>query len=215
MTASTFANTGFKSMCEHIRELLMKHESRERVFDIAGKFITVSPRSWFKSRSTTVKTGLGHAGKLELVNSLQGVLQLQEKISAAQGGFMGPVVNLDNLYAAITRMAEASGLKDPDTFFTNPEGYEPPPPQPSIQEIQIKSYEETEKYKVDVNASVDMRKIEADVSVEKYKIDENTKVKQNELIYKYQEGLKRDQNETENKIERRREKTLPSATGKQ
>jgi hypothetical protein len=215
MVASTFANTGFKSLCEHVRELLMKYESRERVFAVAGKFMTVSPREWFKNRSTTVKTGLGHAGKLELVNSLQGVLQLQEKISVAQGGFMGPLVTLDNTYAAITRTLEASGVKDPETFFTNPEGYEPPPPEPSIQELQMKSYEETEKYKVDVQAATNMRKIEADVTVEKYKIDENTKVKNNELIYKYQEALKGDQNAAISRIESRREKALSGAAREQ
>lgn len=212
MVASTFANTGFKSLCEHVRELLMKYESRERTLDITGKFMTVSPRSWFKSRSTSVKTGLGHAGKMELVNSLQGVLQLQEKISVAQGGFMGPLVTLDNTYAAIARTLEASGIRDPETFFTNPEGYEPPPKEPSLPELQMKSYEETEKYKVDVKAATDMRKIEADVTVEKYKIDENTKVKNNELIYKYQEGLKADQNATIDKIEQRRAAVLPRTT---
>ncbi len=213
MVASTFANTGFKSLCEHVRELLQKYESRDRVFSIAGKYMTVSPRSWFKSRSTTVKTGLGHAGKMEMVTALQGILQLQEKISVAQGGFMGPVVTLDNVYAGIQRTLEASGIKDPETFFTNPEGYEPPPPQPSIQELQLKSYEDTEKYKTDVKAQVDMRKIEADSAVEKYKIDENTKVKNNELIYKYQEGLKNDQNRKEDKFDTRREKVLSRPTG--
>lgn len=211
MVASTFANTGFKTMCEHIRELLMKYESRDKVFDVAGKFMTVSPRSWFKNRSTTVKTGLGHAGKLELVNALQGVLQLQEKISVAQGGFMGPLVTLDNTFAAINRTLEASGIKDPETFFTNPEGYQPPDPGPSIPELQIQSFEQVEKYKTDAKTAVDMRKIEADVTMEKYKTDETTKVKNNELIYKYQEGLKKDQNDTEAKINSRRASALPKS----
>lgn len=214
MVASTFANTGFRTLCEHVRELLMKYESREKLFEVTGKFITVSPRAWFKSRSTSVKTGLGHAGKLELVNSLQGVMQLQEKLSVAQGGFMGPLVTLDNVYAAISRTAEASGIRDPETFFTNPEGYEPPPPTPSLAEQQMKSYEATEKYKADTKAATDVKKIEADVIVEKYKTDENVKVKNNELIYKYQESLKSDQNSNQDKFERRREKALPPATGK-
>lgn len=213
MVASTFANTGVKSLCEHIRELLMKYEKREKVFDMTGKFMTVSPRSWFKNRSTSVKTGLGHAGKLELVNSLQGVLQLQEKLSVAQGGFMGPIVTLDNVYAAIARTAEASGIRDPDTFFTNPEGYQPPDPGPSIQEQQIQSFEATERYKADVKAATDVKKIEADVSVEVYKIDQNTKVKKDELIYKYQESLKADQNQTADKIDRRRAQVLSGTTG--
>lgn len=215
MVASTFANTGYKSMCEHIRELLMKYESREQVFAVAGKFMTVSPRSWFKNRSTTVKTGLGHAGKLELVNALQGVLQLQEKISVAQGGFMGPLVTLDNTYAAIKRTAEASGIKDPDTFFTNPEGYEPPPPAPSVAELQIESYERIEKYKTDVKAQTENRKIEADAAAEKYKTDENTKVKNNELIYKYQESLATGTQKEKDRVDSRREKALSRATGKQ
>jgi hypothetical protein len=208
MVASTFANTGFKSLCEHVRELLMKHESQEKVFEVAGKFMTVSPREWFKNRSTTVKTGLGHAGKMELVNSLQGVLQLQEKLSVAQGGFMGPIVTLDNVYAAIARTAEASGIRDPGTFFTNPEGYEPPPPEKPLAEKQLESFEKVEIYKVDVNAQTQARKIEADASMEKYKTDENVKVKNNELVFKYQEALKADQNHDRDKADSRREKAL-------
>jgi len=112
-------------------------------------------------------------------------------------------------------MAEASGIKDPETFFTNPEGYEPPPPQPSVQELQIESYERVEKYKADVKAKTENRKIEADSAAEKYKTDENTKVKNNELIYKYQDALVSGAVKEKDRVDSRREKALSRATGKQ
>ncbi len=194
MIASTFANTGVKSLYAHIRELILKNEKRSRMMEYNGKFVELQPRGWVKSRATSVKAGLGYAGKLEAAVTMEKILLLQEKLITAQGGAMGPIVNLDNIYGAISRGLEQSGIMDVSTYFTNPEGYVPPDPGPSVQELQIESYERTEKYKTDVKAATDIKKIEADVVTKQYEIDMKAKVDNNELIYKYQQDLKQDQN---------------------
>lgn len=194
MIASTFANTGVKSLCNHIRELLLKNEKRERMMEYNGKFVALQPRGWVKSRTSSVKAGLGYAGKMEIAATMQTVLALQEKLVAAQGGMDGPMVTRDNIYTTIARGLENSGVVDVNSFFTNPEGYQPPPPGPTPQELQIQAYERVEKYKADVKAGVDVKKIEADVVTEQYKVDTDANIKNNELIYKYQKDLKADQN---------------------
>jgi hypothetical protein len=189
MIASTFAHTGVKSLYNHVRELMLKNEKREKMFEINGKFVNINPRGWLRSRSSTVKTGLGHAGRMEMANNMQAVLSLQEKLVTAQGGMSGALVDFDNVYNAISRAMEAAGIVEVSAFFKNPEGYQPPPSPPTPAELQIESYERVEKYKADTKATTEMSKIEADVVVAEYKIDKDVELKIEELIYKYQNSL--------------------------
>ena len=43
MIASIFANTGMNSLMLHIRELAVKYEKKERIFDLAGKYVQIDP----------------------------------------------------------------------------------------------------------------------------------------------------------------------------
>lgn len=200
MIASTFAHTGVKSLYNHVRELMLKNERRQKMFEINGKFVEINPRGWLRSRSSSVKTGLGHAGRMEMANNMQAILALQEKLVTAQGGMNGALVDADNIYNAITRSLESAGIVETSAFFKNPEGYQPPPPQPTPAELQIESYERVEKYKADSKANTEMRKIDADVIVEEYKVDKDAEMKKEELIYKYQESLSNSNKEKLNYI---------------
>lgn len=194
MIASTFANTGVKSLFLHVRELMLKYERRDKLFNFNGKFVTIQPRSWIKSRSSTVKTGLGHAGKLEAVNAITNILALQEKLVAAQGGVFGDFLMPENIYKAIARSLELVGVMDVDTFFKNPEGAQPPPPEPSLQDKQTMAYVEVEKYKTDKRAETDIYKAETDASVEIFKTNQATIASSKQLALEYQKSLI-DQNE--------------------
>lgn len=207
MVASTFAHTGVKTLFLHVRELLLKYEARTKLFEYNGKYAEINPRGWVNNRSTSVKTGLGYAGKAEVTANMQNILTLQEKIVSA-AGMNGPLVNAGNIYSTITRALEANGIKDVQTYFSDPANYEPPPPEPSLPELQMESYERTEMYKADVKAAVDTRKIEADVIIEKYKTDSKTKVDNEKLIFDYQRSLRADQNsDLDRTLERRKEET--------
>jgi hypothetical protein len=200
MIASTFAHTGVKSLYNHVRELMLKNERRQKMFEINGKFVEINPRGWLRSRSSSVKTGLGHAGRMEMANNMQAILALQEKLVTAQGGMNGALVDADNIYNAITRSLESAGIVETSAFFKNPESYQPPPPQPTAAELQIESYERVEMYKADSKANTEMRKIDADVIVEEYKVDKDAEMKKEELIYKYQESLSNSNKEKLNYI---------------
>lgn len=189
MIASTFANTGVKSLYNHVRELMLKFERRDKMFSINGKFVPVSPRGWLKSRSTTVKTGLGHAGKLESINALNAVLALQEKLVSAQGGVWGDFIQPKNIYSAIQRSMELAGVIDVETFFMNPENAQPPQPEPTPQDKQTMAYVEVEKYKADKKAEMDIYKAETDASVEIFKTNQATLAKNKELALQYQKSL--------------------------
>lgn len=200
MIASTFAHTGVKSLYNHVRELMLKNERRTKMFEINGKFVEINPRGWLKSRSSSVKTGLGHAGRMEMANNMQSILALQEKLVTAQGGMDGALVGTDNIYNAITRALESTGIVETSAFFKNPEGYQPPPQQPSPAQLQIESYERVEKYKADSKAGVDMRKIDADVIMEEYKVDKDAEIKTEELILKYQQELSKGNKEKKDNL---------------
>jgi hypothetical protein len=46
-----------------------------------------------------------------------------------------PLVNPINLYNTYSKMLELQGWKDPNTFFTDPRSWEPPPPKPDPAEM--------------------------------------------------------------------------------
>lgn len=190
MVASTFANTGVKSLYLHVRELMIKHEKREKLFEFNGKFVSITPRSWVKERSTTVKTGLGHAGKVEAANSMQAILNMQEKLVGLQGGASGAFVNPGNIYAALKRAAELSGIIDADTYFSNPEGYQPPPPEPTQQDKANEVYFAVEKYKADKKAETDVYKAETDASVKIYETNQKVILENAKMTKDYQAELK-------------------------
>lgn len=135
MIATVFAHSGFQSLMEHIRELVLKYEDGEKVFELTGKRMSTNIRRWRKERSSTVKVGIGFAGKNEELSMLDKLMATQEQfILAQQGQINGPLTNAQGIYNTVQRMCARMNIKDAETYFTDPATYKPPAPQPTIAE---------------------------------------------------------------------------------
>jgi hypothetical protein len=139
MVVSLLAHSGFTSLILHIRELCEKYENQEVIFDLTGQVLKTDPRAWTKERSATVQVGVGFAGKLEKVATVERVIALQEKLVEGQGGLDGPLVGADNIYNATKKLTKIMGVKDTATYFKNPKDYVAPPKQPTLLEITTKA----------------------------------------------------------------------------
>lgn len=139
MIATVIAHTGFDSLMLHIREMVRKYETKERVFDLTGEVLTTDPRGWRKERSSSPQVGIGFAGKAEEMTMLQNLLSLQEKAIAAQGGVNGALTSASGVFNTVKRLARRMGIKDVSNYFQDPSTYQPPEPQPSLGEIQLKA----------------------------------------------------------------------------
>lgn len=135
MIATIFAHTGFQSLMEHIRELVIKYEDGEKIFELTGKKMSTDLRRWRKQRSSTVKVGIGFAGKQEELSVINNLMTVQQQFILAQGGQIdGPLTNAKGIYNTIQRLCSRMGIKDAETYFTDPATYKPPTPQPTIAE---------------------------------------------------------------------------------
>ena len=140
MIAGIFANSGYQSLMEHLRELVLKYEKKEKIFDLTGTFMETDPRRWRTQRSSKPRVGIGFAGKMEEISTLTNVLGLQGKFVEAQGGKLdGPLTSPDNLYNAAARLCRRQGIKDVETYFRDPKTYTPPPPQPTIADKTLQA----------------------------------------------------------------------------
>jgi len=183
MIATIFAHAGFAELMLHIRELVLKYETKDAIFDLTGAFLEVEPRSWRKQRSSIVKVGIGYAGKQEELALLASMGTMQEKAVAAQGGISGALVNPGNIYNLFKRTAQRMGVKDTANYFQDPATYKAPPPTPSLAEVTLKA--QIEKMNNDTTQD------EADRALKKHQADLDNKFKLAELAQKERIEFKR------------------------
>lgn len=190
MMATVIAHSGFSDLMLHIRELLLKYEDKKVIFDVAGNFVPVDPRSWRKNRSTDVKVGVGFAGKMEEMSAMKGLLDLQERLVSAQGGISGPLTNPEGIHNTIKRLCNRMGIKDVTTYFPDPADYTPPPPSPSLADIQMKAA--IDKMNSDIKIS------EGETALKKYEIDKDYELEAAKISQ--QERMHNDEIESKEKI---------------
>jgi hypothetical protein len=99
--------------------LIIKHQDIPRTVRLRKQWITFDPRTWNADMDCTVNTGLGAGTRERDVMMMQIVLGLQERLLTAFGP-NNPYVKPDQIYNAVAKMVEASGLKSVDQYFTNP-----------------------------------------------------------------------------------------------
>ena len=131
LIARIIGEVGFKDVFRLIHELLMKHQDREMMLNVAGNFQAVRPSEWRKRQNTTVEIGMGSISKERRMVALEQVMAKQNEL-VANGG-MGTMVQPFQIYESLRDMTEAYGLQ-PQAYFSDPRfAPPPPPPQPDMQ----------------------------------------------------------------------------------
>jgi thioesterase domain-containing protein len=84
---------------------------------VLGKAMTVDPRKWKYSHSTTSVVGLGAGNNEQMVASLQGIYGIQQQLKA-QGS---ELVDSKDIYNTLKRIVDGLGMPRVDEFFNDPE----------------------------------------------------------------------------------------------
>lgn len=113
----TFAETVFKPMMLQVRDLARRHLNIGQDYYYGGAWRKVNPSQWKARTLATVDVGTGSGNTKEQQAAMSLVLQLQEKILQQPGQSL---VNEDNVYSAVDRLAKMSGLKGISRFFMDP-----------------------------------------------------------------------------------------------
>lgn len=132
--ARIFAETGIKSLFRHIHELLLKHQQKEQVVRLRGKWVTINPQEWRTRLDMTVNIGLGIGTREQNLLHLNAIAEKQAQIVG--GGGMNLIVTPRNIFNTAAEIVKNANLKDPEMFFTDPGDALAPPPADEQQELQ-------------------------------------------------------------------------------
>lgn len=117
LVARVYAETGFRKLYEGIAWLVSRFQDSESEIMVLGKPLTVDPSSWKFDHHVASSVGLGAGDNDKLINSLQGILQVQQGLKA-QGSSLVDEVKIFN---TLERLTKGIGLPQVDEFFNNPE----------------------------------------------------------------------------------------------
>jgi hypothetical protein len=127
-----FAETGIKELFNKLLEVVIKYETKEKIIRVNEQYVTMMPMEWANKCNINVQVGLGTGSKEQELVILNNILERQLQAINLQKSAAGPMVNLRNVHNTLTKLVEAAGLKNVETYFTDPVigAAQMPPPQP-------------------------------------------------------------------------------------
>ena len=117
LIARNYAETGFRKLYEGIAWLVSRFQDTQTEFRVLGKALTVNPTSWKHSHHVQSNVGLGAGNNEKSVESLQGLLAIQQQLKM-QGS---PLTDEVDIYNTLKRITDGLGFPRVDEFFNNPE----------------------------------------------------------------------------------------------
>ena len=117
LIARNYAETGYRDLFEGIAWLSSRYQNTEVEFLVLGKAMTVNPSKWKYTHSVRTNVGLGAGNNEALVESLQGVYQIQQMLKANGSALVDEV----KIYNTLNRITDGLGLPRVNEFFNNPE----------------------------------------------------------------------------------------------
>ena len=191
--ARNFATQFLAPLFLAVYQLVIENEKAERVVEVAGSYVPVTPSSWRKQRDIQVDFRLGYGEQERLAVEYLTIGQQLAQDPAIQHLY-GP----EERYNVYKAAMEAKGHKNVSAFLKNPAETEPPQPDPMMQlEMEErKANIELAKRKQDLAE----QKAQMDAQMEQMKQDFETRFRTLEYALKTQEA-DRKAAETENRIE--------------
>ena len=166
-----YAETGFKQLARLMLHLITKHQDKERIIRLRGKWVPMDPRGWNADMDIKVSVGLGTGNRDQQMQRYMVIAQKQEQIIQT-AGMNNPLVTLKNYYNTLEKMVEAADLPDVDIFFTDPDENEQPPapPQQDPKAIEAQGKMQMEMQKFQAQQQADAQKMQAQQQMDAQKM---------------------------------------------
>ena len=154
LIARMFAETGVKDLFQLLHDFAIKYQDQEEVFQLRGQFVKVNPSNWRERYDLTVCVGIGNMNKDQQLMHLMRMWEMAQAVVA--GGGMGILITETNLYNILKEMAENSGYKDVNKYWTDPNSPEAQQAKKAKQEAEAKPGPD------EIKAQADMVRAQAD-----------------------------------------------------
>jgi len=120
LMARIFAETGIKDLFLGVHALVRENATKSAIVRLRGKWVEIDPTVWGVRKDMTIEVGLGASGREHDGAVMAQVVSVMKDIVALQGGAQGPLVKLNNVYAALKSLFAKWGLKAPELFVSDP-----------------------------------------------------------------------------------------------
>lgn len=194
LMARTIAR-GLVPVFKGLLKLTIKHQDKPRTVRLRKKWVTFDPRPWNSGMDVVVNTGLGAGTRERDMMMMQMIMGLQEKLLAQLGAVNNPFVTPKNVFNALTKLVQASGMRAVDMFFTEPseeqiqamiaqQGNQPNPQMEKLKQDQAKAEMEAkiEQEKIQSNERIEMAKMQKEYELKRYQIDQEIALKQRQNV---------------------------------
>ena len=194
-----FAETGVKQLFNKILEVVTKYETKEKIIRVNEQYVTMMPMEWANKCNVEIQVGLGTGSKDQELAILNVILERQIQAINLQKSAAGPMVNLRNVHNTLTKLVEAAGLRNVETYFTDPvvgAAQMPPPlpPQPTeFEKVTLAQVQGENQRKI-----LDTQIKEKELELKTQEMMLNMEVRLKELEAKYQMSI--DSNEIKKEI---------------
>lgn len=135
--ARAFAAQFLGPLFLEVYRLVVENESRERVVEIAGSWVPVTPSTWARQRDVVIDFRLGYGERDQRAQEYLAMGQL-----LAQDPSIAHLYTAQERYNVYKAFAEAKGHKDISMFLKDPAKAEKPQPDPMVMaELQLRQQE--------------------------------------------------------------------------
>jgi hypothetical protein len=168
---------GLRRFFRLILKLVVKHQDVPRTVRLRGEWVQYDPRSWNADMDCTVNTGLGAGTRERDMQMMQFVLGTQEKLLASFGALNNPYVTPENLFASLSKLVQAAGLKSVDAYFTEPDPQiiqqkaQEAASQPSPEQLKMQAQMQVEQAKMQFDVQKAQAQMQAEASKEREQRD--------------------------------------------
>jgi len=184
-----FAETGVKELFKKLLETVIKYETKEKIIRVNEQYVTMMPMEWVNRCNVDIQVGLGTGSKEQELVILNNILERQLQAINLQKSAAGPMVNLRNVHNTLTKLVEAAGLKNVETYFTDPiiGASQMPPPQPppptEFEKVTLAQVQGENQRKI---LDMQVKEKELDLKTQQMILEFETRIKELEAKYQVQ-----------------------------
>ena len=178
MYARTISETGVKDLFKGILHLVTKVNNKPRIIRLRNEYVPIDPTEWDTEFDMQVEVGLGRGNEDDQLRGLSMILAEQKQIMQTLG-VQNEIVKPEQYLNTIKRMAEISGFKDTEQFFSVPKESEQRP-QTNPQEQAMAMAQQAEQQKLQAE---EMR-FQAEMELKREKLMLEMELKREEMQLK-------------------------------
>lgn len=162
--ARNFANQFIKELYLEVYRLVVANEKAEKVIQIAGNFVRVSPSDWMERTDCTIELKLGYG---EQEQEAAKFFQMHQMLSADPT--LADIYNAGNKYQVLKTAYEKAGVKNVAAYLTDPKTVQPKGPDPMLlKQVELEDRKvgvmekqaEVSAAKVSVTSEIEHMKVE-------------------------------------------------------